>query len=80
MQMRGGLRMMKSAAPLMATQALTDDSGEAKGEADTAENAAVSAQGAVNSAITKTTTQTEVAGVFELTLQGTAFEEGDNEL
>ena len=79
-QMRGGLRMMKSAAPLMATQALTDDSGEAKAEADTAENAAVSAQGAVNSAITKTTTQTEVAGVFELTLQDTAFEEGDNEL
>ncbi len=75
-RLRGGLRMMKSAAPLMATQALTDDSGEA----DTAENAAVSAQGAVNSAITKTTTQTEVAGVFELTLQDTAFEEGDNEL
>ena len=79
-RLRGGLRMMKSAAPLMATQALTDDSDEAKGEADTAENAAVSAQGAVNSAITKTTTQTEVAGVFELTLQDTAFEEGDNEL
>ena len=79
-RLRGGLRMMKSAAPLMATQALTDDSGEAKAEADTAENAAVSAQGAVNSAITKTTTQTEVAGVFELTLQDTAFEEGDNEL
>ena len=79
-RLRGGLRMMKSAAPLMATQALTDDSGEAKAEADTAENAAVSAQGAVNSAITKSTTQTKVAGVFELTLQDTAFEEGDNEL
>ncbi len=83
-KLRGGLRTMKKAAPLaaplMATQNLTDDSGEAKGEADSAENAAISAQGAVNSAITKTTTQTEVAGVFELTLQDTAFEEGDNEL